>query len=253
MAGLFQFSSFAQFPSVVHGVATADFGNMSFNWGEHDQVRTNRKSFFDALQVEEQSVVVASLVHGNGVIDVVASDRGRGVAVPKESLEADILVTAEPDTFLFMVMADCLALFLIEPEKRVSALVHAGWRGVDARAPQVAIRYLEERYGCQPAELWVGLGPAVQADSFCFPTQEIEQRHLPNWRPYLKTNGYLTKIDFVGYARDQLIEGGIPAAQIENSGIDTRTDRRFFSHRRSVETQEPEARFGCLIGFHSEG
>lgn len=253
MAGLFTFSSFAQFPTLQHGVATAEFGNMSFNWGDYQSVRKNRKQFFAALGVPENRVVVASLLHETTVFDAIMADGGSGIVEPGDSVEADILVTAEPGTFLFMVVADCLALFLLEPEKQVCALVHAGWRGVEADAPRVAIRYLHEQYGCDPANLWVGMSPAIQADSFRFPSKDVEQHQMANWKPYLKTENGMTAIDFVQYAFDQMVATGIPKKQIENSGTDTKTDQRFYSHRRSVEQKLPEARFGCLIGFKNTG
>lgn len=248
MADLFQFSTF-NYRNLIHGIATADFGNMSFNWGDYQSVRHNRKQFFEALQADESHVTVASLVHGATVREVTAAELGRGIVNPEESLEADILVTAQPDTYLFMVVADCLALFLFEPEKQVCALAHAGWRGVEAGVPQVAVRYLQQQHGCDPGKLWIGMSPAIQSGSFCFPSKDVEQHQTPNWKPYLKIEGAMTKIDFVQYAFDQVAEAGIPEKQIENPGIDTKTDYRFFSHRRSVEQQLPESRFGCLIGF----
>ncbi len=253
MADLFHFNKLDQQPNLVHGVATAEFGNMSFNWGDYQTVRDNRKRFFDALQVDEPRVTVASLVHGATVSEVTAAEWGWGIVNPEESLEADILVTAQPDTFLFMVVADCLALFLFEPDKQVCALVHAGWRGVEARAPEVAIRYLIEKHGCRPERILAGMSPAIQAKSFSFPTENVEQNNLPNWAPYLKVVGNETQIDFTGYAYQQLLDSGLNSENIERSTVDTKTDPRFFSHRRSVEQQLPEARFGCLIGFKNSG
>lgn len=247
--GVVRFANLSQFPNLVHGVATADFGNMSFNWGDYSAVRHNRKRFFDSLDVPEENVAVASLVHGQTVIDVTEALHGRGVAKPEESLKADILITNEPDTFLFMVVADCLALFLFEPEKRVCALAHAGWKGVEARVPEVVVHTLVDRYQCDTKKILVGMSPARQAVSSRFPTQDVIQKQLPGWEPYLKEIGGETEADFVAYAYDQLITTGIEPSNIERSPVDTKTDRRFFSHRRSVETNEPEARFGCLIGF----
>jgi YfiH family protein len=246
-----RFENLSQYPALVHGIATSSFGNMSFNWGEYEEVRANRQRFFDALSVPANQVVVASLVHGTTVRDVSEADRGSGIAKPEESLEADILVTNKPDTFLFMVVADCLALFLFEPDKQVCALAHAGWRGVDQQVPKITINHMVKQCGCDPAKIRVAFSPARQAVSSRFPTKDVTQRQLPGWEPYLKEVGDQTEVDFIGYAYDQFLASGVSPDHIERSPIDTRTSSDFFSHRRSVEDHEPEARFGCLIGFRA--
>lgn len=248
-----QFSTLSQYPELVHGVATADFGNMSFNWGRYDEVRANRKQFFDSLGVSEENVAVASLIHGNTIRGVTTAERGRGIIKPEESLEADILITAEPDTFLFMVVADCLALFLFEPEKQVCALAHAGWKGVEARVPETVVQVMADRFGCDRTKILVGMSPARQAASSRFPTEQVAQKQMPGWEPYLREVNNETEVDFVQYAYDQFVAVGVETDNIERSLADTKTDHRFFSHRRSIETNEPEARFGCLIGFTALG
>lgn len=244
-----RFANLAGFPNLVHGIATAGYGNMSFNWGPYQEVRTNRHRFFEALGVPDEQVVVASLVHGTTVHQVTQADQGNGVVKPEESVEADILITNQPETFLFMVVADCLALFLFEPEKRVCALAHAGWKGVDGQVPRVVVNHMVKHYGCDRGKILVALSPARQAVSSRFPTKDVTQHQLPGWEPYLKEVGDQTEVDFVTYAYDQFLTAGVPAENIERSSVDTRTDPDFFSHRRSVEDHEPEARFGCLIGL----
>ena len=233
----------------VHGVATTDFGNMSFRYGEYDEVRANRKRFFDDLGILERDVVVAQLEHGKFIVDVTEADRGMGIAVPEDSLLCDVLVTAKPDTFLFIVVADCMALLFFDPVRQVCALAHAGWRGVEAKVPQVTVAHLQEKYGCDPRHIFVGISPSLKADSAKF--KEMEQAKLPGWEPYVYKEGEFYHADISRYAYDQLVSAGIPKGNIEQLDIDTRVDKRFFSHRRSDEEGLPEGRFGVLVGIKS--
>ena len=43
--------------------------------------------------------------------------------------EGDALITGSPGIAIGVFTADCLPLLLFEPEQRVAAVVHAGWRG----------------------------------------------------------------------------------------------------------------------------
>lgn len=247
MNTIIQFKNLEQFPELTHGVATTTYGNMSFVRGGAEEVKHNRRRFFTDLSIPEDRVVVTSLPHEDTITDVTETDRGKGVCEPDTSLVADILITNKPDTFLFLVVADCLALFLFEPEKRVIGLAHAGWKGVEAYVPEKTVNHMIKIYGCDPDKIRVGISPAITKESQRFVNPV--QLQMPGWEPYLEQRGDLHHIDFIGYAIDQLKNCGVKPENIEDSHINTYTDRRFYSHRRSDETGEPEARFGCVIGL----
>lgn len=246
---ILKFSNLSRLINVVHGVATTEYGNMSFRCGEYDEVRANRKKFFDALSVPEENVVVAQPEHGKTVIDVAKADKGMGITVPEDSLLCDVLVTAKPDTFLLLMVADCMALLFFDPVQQVCALAHAGWRGVEAKVPLVTVKHLQVKYSCDPKDIVVGISPSLKVESAKF--KEMEQAKLPGWEPYVYKEGEFYHADIARYAYDQLILAGVPKDNIEQSDIDTRIAKLFFSHRRSNEEGLPEGRFGVIIGFRN--
>jgi YfiH family protein len=65
-------------------------------------------------------------VHGADVVVVTADGRADAVGV-----EADALVTAEPELVLAVQTADCVPITFHSPEG-VIGLAHAGWRGLEA-------------------------------------------------------------------------------------------------------------------------
>lgn len=249
----YQFEHLKALPELVHGVSTAEYGNMSFIYGEPDEVKSSRDKFFQDLGVKSNQAVVTSLLHGDKINLVDETDRGKGIIEADSSLMGDILVTSKPDTYLFMVVADCLALFFYDQVNKVVALAHAGWKGVDQEVPFKTAFYLMKEHGCKAENILVGMSPALQKESACFET--VDQRATPErkakWNKYLSEKDNLVCVDTVSFAFDQLRSLGIPEHNIERSPIDTRTNTEFFSHRRSAETGEPEQRFACLIGFKS--
>jgi len=246
--GFFSYQIFKEFPQIVHGVAGSKFGNMSFRYGIPEEVRTNRQKLFNTLNIPAEKVVVAQLEHGTTILDVTEVERGKGIINPEESLVCDALVTEKTDVFLFFVIADCLALLIFDPVKQVCALVHAGWKGVDQELPRLVIEHLTAHYGTNPADLRIGFSPSIKVNSACFP--EVEQAKDPRWRPYIKPHKDLWCVDTTAFALDQLLQAGVSRENIEIDPTDTRSSPDFFSHRRSVEENLPEARFGVLIGLH---
>lgn len=253
--GLLRFKQFSKLPSIVHGISTAEYGNLSYKWAEANKqtikdVRNNRQDFFKDLGINERHVVSTQVVGGKKFYDLDATDRGRGLDNPSEGIAGDGFFTTSPDTYLFVIVGDCLALFLFEPDKRVCGLVHCGWRGVDKEVPKLAVEYMVKKFDCDPAKIIVGLSPALQKESSLFEDfHEISPERLKAWKPYIKKIGQQYQADWVKFALDQLKSMGISPKNVENCAIDTRKDRRFYSHRRSEQEHLPEGRFGCLIGL----
>lgn len=83
------------------------------------------------------------------------------VAAPFEhSPEADAATAAEPGILLGIETADCLPVLLVDPELRLVAAAHAGWRGTAGGVVSAAVDALRAR-GSRPESLVAGLGPGI--------------------------------------------------------------------------------------------
>ena len=74
-----------------------------------------------ALGIDGKEFVLGQQVHGRAVAVVDARTRGPVGKV-------DALITADPDVCLGVHVADCCAVYIVEPERRVIALLHSGRR-----------------------------------------------------------------------------------------------------------------------------
>ena len=77
-------------------------------------------------------------------------------------LRGDALITATPGVALAVSTADCLPVLLADPENRVVAAIHAGWRGTLKRITQKAVGLMHARFGSNPAKLLAAFGPGIQ-------------------------------------------------------------------------------------------
>lgn len=74
--------------------------------------------------------------------------------------DADALVTRESGVLLAVTVADCVPVFIVDPESRQLGLAHAGWRGTAAGVVEGTLRALCDR-GSRVSSLHVHLGPAI--------------------------------------------------------------------------------------------
>ena len=76
---------------------------------------------------------------------VTVEEAGRGALDRESRIPAtDALVTNQPGICLMVLSADCVPVLLFEPEKRVVAAVHAGWRGTAAEIVGVTVRVMQD-------------------------------------------------------------------------------------------------------------
>ncbi|MCL4199804.1 peptidoglycan editing factor PgeF [Patescibacteria group bacterium] len=98
--------------------------------------------------------VGAEQVHGNGIAHV---DH-----VQPEVRAVDGLVTGKSGLVLGVKTADCVPLLLADPDARIVAAVHAGWRGTIAEIAMKAVAAMVAK-GANPAAIRVSIGPHIGA------------------------------------------------------------------------------------------
>lgn len=255
MGSLFTSRIFQPYP-IASGISTSSYGNLSYLWAKDnhqtpEEVFANRLSFFTDLGITPESVVATNLLHGDKIVGVSQNDCFMGVKDPKTGVPADCLVTGSKGVNLFVIVADCLAISFFDPNNNVVALAHAGFAGVDQELPLKTVRYLEQNYGTNCSDLLVWFSPALGKERSTIKEfgSAFREGSPQRWEKYTEQvkGGY--RIDWIRYATDQLLQGGVKEQNIENANLDTYTDKRFFSHRRSVESGEPERRFGVVLGL----
>ena len=166
--------------------------------------------------------------------------------------KGDALVTDRSGLLLAVRTADCLPAFIVDPEKRVCAAVHAGWRGTRSRIMERAVDVLVSRFGCRPRSLLAAFGPCIGAA--CYEVG-LDVRGefaaaglaLSVFRPSPRRSGVFL-LDLAAANRRQLLGRGLAARRIFPSPSCTRCDARLFSFRRD---RDATARLYNFIGFRS--
>ena len=143
----------------------------------------------------------------------------------------DGLMTRTPGLALVIRSADCLPIILWDPIQRVVGLIHAGWRGLTSQLPLRALSFLRHGYHSNPAHLWIGIGPAIRP--CCY---GVGREFLPRFGRFVYTRRGRRVCDLIGYATQQLLAGGVPRAQVVDSGRCTACEpARWYSVRREGE------------------
>lgn len=144
--------------------------------------------------------------------------------------EADGAMTREENLPLLVRTADCLPVFLYDPEHRGIVLLHAGWRSSYKRIAGNTIYLMKKSWGTRPRDLKVVFGPAIQ--ECCYQVGSEFRKYFPK-DVARKGNSYF--LDLPLSNRRQLIRAGVQGRNIFDGGLCTCCNPKFFSYRREGE------------------
>lgn len=232
------------------GVSAAPYDdlNLSFRVGDDPEaVRENRCRLAAALGAELDALVVAGLIHENGVERVGHRERGRGAFSSEDAIaDTDALITDDPGVVLAITLADCVPVFLYDPTVPAVGLAHAGWQGTLGHIASKTARAMQAAFGSDPADLLAAIGPSIGPDSYEVGHEVAERFHAEYpannlTRPTADPGKFI--LDLWAANVSDLTAVGVAPASIEVARIDTyRKSNLFFSDRR----QRPTGRFMAL-------
>lgn len=252
-AGLryFQFESF-QFDWLDHGVFTRQGGvsqghlaslNVGANVGDNpSNILENKNRIYQAMDRDPGSSFDLWQVHSADVL--VANGPRQGEPYPK----ADGVVSTSKDVTLSMRFADCVPIMLVDPDKKVIAMVHAGWKGTVRGTAQAAVTKLVETFKSEPDKLIAGIGPAIRRHHYPVGIEVIKafrQSYGAGADDFIEQAGGQFHLDLAGANRSVLESMGI--SNIEDCGLCTACDLEdWYSHRG----QDGQAgRFAGMMGI----
>jgi len=202
------------FTSRRGGVSEGPFASLNLGLltdDDPDAVHANRARVAGAAGVPWERVAFGRQVHGGEV---------RRTAGPSQGAPEDGQATVRDDLALLVFTADCLAVALAADGG--VAMLHGGWRGLDAGILAEGVAALRELGVDGP--ITAALGPAARG--CCYEVgEEVHERFA----------AYDARVGERNLALDVVATRQLEAAGVDtvhDTGLCTMCDDRFFSHRR---------------------
>ena len=153
------------------------------------------------LGVTGRSFITAEQVHGHGVAVIAPGTELATSPLPC----VDAIVTNRSDVCLGIYVADCCAIFLVDPRRRAVGLAHSGRKGTDEDILSATVKMMGQEFGSEPADIIAQLSPCIR----------------PPWY----------EVDFAARIVEQGREAGL--GRIVDDGVCTAANPdRYYSYRR---------------------
>jgi purine-nucleoside/S-methyl-5'-thioadenosine phosphorylase / adenosine deaminase len=220
------------------GVSKGVYGSLNCGLGSRDDaenVRQNRALVAETLGVPPERLLTPYQIHSATAVIV---DKPWNGAVS----EADALVTRSPGLAIGALTADCAPVLLCDPQARVIAAAHAGWRGALLGIVEATVASME-RLGAKPERVVAVLGPTISQRAYEVGTDYVERflAEEPASSPFFMTDDSSGEphFDLAGYVAERLARAGV--GTVSDLGLCTYCDEtRLFSYRRSQHHGEDD-------------
>lgn len=189
-----------------------------------DHVERSFGLLAQTLQVPRESIRSVRQVHGITI---------QPFANSTDDAEGDALIASRPGEIVGVKIADCCAILIHDPVKRIVAAVHSGWRGTAAGILPATLERLVSDHHCIPEELRLYLSAC--ASGARYEVGEDVAALLPAYCSPLTNRPGKWLFDNHAALADQARSRGVLHTNISLEGACTIVDARFHSYRRDKE------------------
>jgi hypothetical protein len=220
------------------GVSDGIYESLNGGIGSNDdpeKVVENRRRMAEAMGVAPTHFLSVHQTHSPDV--VVASGPWQGAARPR----ADAIVTRTEGLAIGASAADCGPILLADPNARVIGAAHAGWKGALSGILESTVDAME-KLGAERNGIVAAIGPLIRQQNYEVGNEFVErfiEADAGNALFFLPAaRERHAMFDLAGFIRLRLENAGVLV--IDDTGLDTYSDPRFYSYRRSVHRNEPD-------------
>jgi polyphenol oxidase len=220
------------------GVSGGLYGSLNGGLGSNDdpaKVAENRRRMAEQMGVATSHFVSPWQIHSPDA--VVASAPWDVASRPR----ADAIVTRTEGLAIGVTAADCGPILLVDPHARVIGAAHAGWKGALTGILESAVDNME-KLGAERTGIVAAIGPLIRQHSYEVGGEFVErfiEADADNSLFFIPSaRAGHAMFDLAGFIRMRLENAGV--LMIDDIGVDTYADERFYSYRRSVHRSEPD-------------
>lgn len=221
------------------GVSGGIYSALNCGLGSKDDpslVRENRARVARTLGAERPEVLTLYQVHSTTALVV---DKP---FPPGQVPRADALVTRTPGLVIGALAADCTPVLFADPQARVIAAAHAGWRGALAGVLESTIETMVS-LGAERRRIRAAIGPCINQSAYeVGPEFEAEFLNASpeNTRFFVRPEpDARSRFDLPGYVEHRLLRAGLDV--VERRSLCTyENESLFFSYRRATHRKEPD-------------
>lgn len=243
------------FTTRLGGVSKGQYASMNVsttNGDDLEDVRKNYEILGNAVGFDYTKTVLSRQTHTKNIRIITENDIGKGLIKERDYDTVDGLITNIPGVTLVTQFADCTPLLFLDPENKVVANVHSGWRGTVQEIGKCAVEIMKKEFSSKPENIIAAIGPCI--NKCCYEVDDPVYSEFAK-NPVFDLNKVFTKkengkymLDLVEANKEILISAGIKTENLDISDLCTHCYSHIFhSHRATAGKRGNLGAFISLI------
>jgi YfiH family protein len=213
------------FPSSVFAYISQK--DTDFKWREGQiSLDAAQKGYLEKISDPWKSMINIVQVHGDKIV-VANEDYVNGEHAIQE---ADAIITDQKNVAIAVRTADCIPLFLYDPQNEVIGIVHAGWKGTNRNISGKTVALIKKIWDSDPSKILAAIGPSIR--QCCY---EVGPEFKTTFPHDIKERNHKLFLDLVGVNKRQLFQEGFELNNIIEEGGCTCCQAQWHSFRRDKE------------------
>lgn len=219
------------------GFSDGNFGGFNISPFAGDDTMTitkNRNLLLERLKINNEQLIFPYQTHDDKIL--IIDNHFLSMPVDEQNFllqRVDALICTVQNICIGVNTADCVPVLLYDEALKITAAIHAGWRGITKSIINKTIALMVKQFGCNPTNINAAIGPCISAEVYEVGPELLlafEQAGFRNESIFLQNP---LRVDLVKAAEIQLLACGIVGSKIEKSSICTfRQSDKFFSARK---------------------
>ncbi|MDD3475199.1 MAG: polyphenol oxidase family protein [Candidatus Dojkabacteria bacterium] len=228
--------------------STVEDGNMSYTYGDDDEVLSNKLKFWEKSNFKYKNTYqLKTNIKEFDRVEIIND-------IPKDLTvidNTDSLITSNPNIVLALLTADCLQIIAYDRVNKVLALIHSGFKWQDAGIIDKTLNVMHEKFETNVENIFVYLGDCISKDFYRWDEGIFNNTNENSWiRKTLVKDNHPTHpylIDLRKSAILNLRDLGIKEENILDTKTDCYSNDKYFSHVRSLNQKEKDGRHITLV------
>ena len=234
-----------KYPKITHAFFNKNGGKSSgiyksLNCGpgsldKANKIKENLKIVKRKINKKSKNIFLLHQIHSNKFFFM-----NKNFKVSQKKIKADAIITNQKQIPIAVLTADCAPILLYEREKKMIAVIHAGWRGAFKGIIKSVVNCMIKK-GCKSNLITAAIGPCIGRNSYNV-GKDFKKKFIKKDKKnkiFFRLKKDIVYFDLPNFIKSQLISNKI--TNIDMLNIDTFIKKNnFFSARRSLRLKHDD-------------
>lgn len=150
-----QFKKLLEYKNILKHAICFKPLNFTMNETEKDIVEESYTKICKELEISSENIIDKNQTHSDNVVILNLDNKGTFFD------NTDGCITKENNIAIPIITADCIPFLLFDPQKRIIANIHSGWKGTVQRIIEKTVKMMIKEFKSNPSDIICCIGPSI--------------------------------------------------------------------------------------------